>query len=281
MLLLYSRLAPELVTGTVKKSKLLGATVLKHRADQQQTKSFVYIWCSSRPKIFVCCCSALCFTTLAPSSLLFLTVSVTSLGPSPQSSTPCQQILPCCPVCLVWLALGARKICYGWQVTGDRWLWTCDWWQVTRDPYCVTQDTLFLFFSHKKGGYSGCFVLVLLSEHHKRYSVSCMSTFIRGGLARSVLKHICNLVSESAIHPFVQISWKHLHSQTLRSRCITIFNGGNRSSNPLKKVRILHLVNHLFIISLENEINTYKFLLRLHLFYRIFHAIRINKSNFF
>ena len=112
MLLLHSRLAPELVTRTVKKSKLLGATVLKHRADQQQTKSFVYILCLSRPKLFVCCCSALCFKTVAPSSLLFLTVPVTSLGPSPQSSTPCQQTFSCCKVCLVWLALGARKIPY-------------------------------------------------------------------------------------------------------------------------------------------------------------------------
>ena len=41
-----------------------------------------------------------------------LTVPVTSLGPSPQSSTPCQQTFPCCTVCLVWLALGARKILY-------------------------------------------------------------------------------------------------------------------------------------------------------------------------
>ena len=117
VLLLNSRLAPELVTGTVKKSKLLGVTVLKHRADQQQTKSFVYIWCSSGPKLFVCCCSALGFKTVAPSSLLFLTVPVTSLGPSPQSSTPCQQTFPCCTVCLVWLALGARKSlmpAWGW-----------------------------------------------------------------------------------------------------------------------------------------------------------------------
>ena len=29
-----------------------------------------------------------------------------------QSSTPCQQTFPCCTVCLVWLALGARKIPY-------------------------------------------------------------------------------------------------------------------------------------------------------------------------
>ena len=112
VLVLYSRLAPELVNGTVKKSKLLGATVLKHRADQQQTKSFIYIWCSSRPKIFVCCCSALWFKTVAPSSLLFLTVPVTSLGPSPQSSTSCQQTFNCCTVWLVWLPLGARKIPY-------------------------------------------------------------------------------------------------------------------------------------------------------------------------
>ena len=87
--------------------------VLKHRADQQQIKSFVYSWCSSCPKLFFCCCSALCFKTFAPSSLLFFTVPVTSLGPSPQSSTPCEQTFPCCTVCLVLLALGARKIRYG------------------------------------------------------------------------------------------------------------------------------------------------------------------------
>ena len=43
----------------------------------------------------------------------FFTVLVTSLGPTPQSSTQCQQSFPCCTVCLVWLALGARKIPYG------------------------------------------------------------------------------------------------------------------------------------------------------------------------
>ena len=112
MLLLHSRLVPKLFTRTVKKSKLLESTVLKHRADQQQTKSFVYIWCSSHPKLFVCCWSALCFKTVAQRSLLFLTVPVTSLGPSPQSSTPCQQTFPCCTASLVWLALGARKFPY-------------------------------------------------------------------------------------------------------------------------------------------------------------------------
>ena len=30
-----------------------------------------------------------------------------------QSSTPCQQTFPWCTVCLVWLALGAKKIPYG------------------------------------------------------------------------------------------------------------------------------------------------------------------------
>ena len=59
-----------------------------------------------------CCCSNPCFKTVDPSSLFFLTVIVTSLGPSPQSSTPCQQTFPCCTVCLVWLALGAREIPY-------------------------------------------------------------------------------------------------------------------------------------------------------------------------
>ena len=58
-----------------------------------------------------CCCrSALCFKTVNPGCLLFLTVLATSLGPSPQSSTQCQQTFPCCTVCLVWLALGAREV---------------------------------------------------------------------------------------------------------------------------------------------------------------------------
>ena len=35
---------------------------------------------------------------------------MTSLGPSPQSSTPCQQTFPCCTACLVWLVLGAREM---------------------------------------------------------------------------------------------------------------------------------------------------------------------------
>ena len=34
-------------------------------------------------------------------------------APSPQSSTQCQLTLPCCTVCLVWLALGNREIPYG------------------------------------------------------------------------------------------------------------------------------------------------------------------------
>ena len=46
------------------------------------------------------------------SSLLFLAVPVTRLGPSLQSSTPCQQTFSCCTVYLVWLALGARQIPY-------------------------------------------------------------------------------------------------------------------------------------------------------------------------
>ena len=33
--------------------------------------------------------------------------------PSPQYRTQCQQTFPCCTVCLVWLALGAREIPYG------------------------------------------------------------------------------------------------------------------------------------------------------------------------
>ena len=42
-------------------------------------------------------------------SLLFCQCSVVVT----ESSTPCQQTFPCCTICLVWLALGARKIPYG------------------------------------------------------------------------------------------------------------------------------------------------------------------------
>ena len=41
--------------------------------------------------------------------IMFFRVLATSLGPSPQSSKPCQQSFPCCTVCLVWLALWARE----------------------------------------------------------------------------------------------------------------------------------------------------------------------------
>ena len=40
----------------------------------------------------------------------FFTVMATRLGPSPQSSTPCQQTFPCCAPRLVWLVLGAREL---------------------------------------------------------------------------------------------------------------------------------------------------------------------------
>ena len=43
---------------------------------------------------------------------------MTSLGSSPQSSTQCQQSFPCCTVCLVWLALGAREIPHGFWWPG-------------------------------------------------------------------------------------------------------------------------------------------------------------------
>ena len=44
--------------------------------------------------------------------IMFFMVLVTSLGPSPQSSKPCQQ--SCCTVCLVRLALWTRKISLWW-----------------------------------------------------------------------------------------------------------------------------------------------------------------------
>ena len=67
-----------------------------------------------------CCCrSALCFKTVNPGCLFFLTVLATSLGPSPESSTQRQQTFPCCTVCLVWLALGAREVPHALGVPGE------------------------------------------------------------------------------------------------------------------------------------------------------------------
>ena len=60
--------------------------------------------------LYLQCCLEPCFKTVASSDFLFFTVLVTSLGPSLQSSTQYQQSFPCCTVCLVWLALGAREI---------------------------------------------------------------------------------------------------------------------------------------------------------------------------
>ena len=39
-----------------------------------------------------------------------------------QPSTQCQQTFPCCTVCLVWLALGAREIPYGGRGRGQTFL---------------------------------------------------------------------------------------------------------------------------------------------------------------
>ena len=63
-----------------------------------------------------CCCSALRFKTVNPGCLFFFKVLVTSLGPSPQTSTQCQQRFPCCTVCLIWLA---TEISYAphWLIT--------------------------------------------------------------------------------------------------------------------------------------------------------------------
>ena len=43
-------------------------------------------------------------------SIFFFYGSSNNPGTSPQSSTQCQQTFPCCTVCLVWLALGAREV---------------------------------------------------------------------------------------------------------------------------------------------------------------------------
>ena len=56
-----------------------------------------------------CCFSALCFKPSIQAVYFFLKVLVTSLGPSPQSITQCQQTFPCFTVCLVWPALEARE----------------------------------------------------------------------------------------------------------------------------------------------------------------------------
>ena len=90
----------------------------KYLIDSFETKGLVFhlgfILSKVRPSSLkeseICCCSAPCFKTVNSSCLFFLTVLATRLGPSPQSSTPCQQTFPCCTAHLVWLVLGAREI---------------------------------------------------------------------------------------------------------------------------------------------------------------------------
>ena len=108
-----------LVARIVRKNRQLGLTVLKQGSVHLQTKSFfflhfAFISLSFRPSSLkeseICRCSAPCFKTVNSSCLLFLTVLARRLGRSPQSRTPCQQTIPCCTACLVWLVLGAREI---------------------------------------------------------------------------------------------------------------------------------------------------------------------------
>ena len=55
-----------------------------------------------------------------------------------------------------------------------------------------------------------------------------------------------------------------LHQVAIKIFCkgtiVTTFNGGDSSSNVLKKIGIFQLVNHPCIISLEDVINTPNFL---------------------
>ena len=55
-----------------------------------------------------CCCSALCFKTVNPGCLFFFKVLVTSLGPSQQTSTQCQQRFPA--VQYVWFGWLRRSL---------------------------------------------------------------------------------------------------------------------------------------------------------------------------
>ena len=71
---------------------------------------------------------------LSGSKFTAFTVPVTSLGPSPQSSTQCQQTFPCCTVCLFWLALGAREISL-WCI-GGRWCCQTQGWSGRSRPQC-------------------------------------------------------------------------------------------------------------------------------------------------
>ena len=56
-----------------------------------------------------------------------------------------------------------------------------------------------------------------------------------------------------------------MHRAAIKITCkhtiVTTFNGGNSSSNVLNKVRILQLVNHPCILSLEDVIDTPNFIL--------------------
>ena len=65
----------------------------------------------------------------------------------------------------------------------------------------------------------------------------------------------------------------------LQSHTITTFNDGDRSSNMMNKVRILQLLNHPYIISLEDVMDTANFLFMvLELADKIIEKTKLNKA---
>ena len=101
---------PGLAARTVEKNRQLGLTVLKQGAVHLQTESVVvYILHSFHFPSGPLACrkvkSAAAQNIASKPSIqvvyFFVTVLATRLGPSPQSSTPCQQTFPCCTAHLV------------------------------------------------------------------------------------------------------------------------------------------------------------------------------------
>ena len=68
-----------------------------------------------------CCSQALLQNHSSKWFSSFFAVLMKSLGPSPQSGTPCRQSFPCCTVSFVWLALGAREIPYAQSLLIAHW----------------------------------------------------------------------------------------------------------------------------------------------------------------
>ena len=85
----------------------------------------------------------------------------------------------------LWLWLLGLVTGYRWHTTGVIWQVTYDRWHMTRDMWHVTRDTWHLSCEMKKlkdvllNIFFFSFILVLLSSHVKRFSISRMRNFLQ------------------------------------------------------------------------------------------------------